>query len=187
MRETRGDGGRAAFDRWTDDNDSYLYLRAFLHFDPQQMTDLSTDRQMLSSRGDTGDKWQSGRRGVGCRWRVKMEGIDGRRKVTQVELSWCWGDTYTHRLTIKNRNLSHRKNRWREMLFSVNCDSWQDEIDVVQPPNYWPQHVNMMLGTTKLLLHWSTRDKKPKVKQRQQACSPARPTVCNSCWFCMCP
>lgn len=51
-----GDFGRAGCDRWTDDNDSYLYLRAFLHFDPWQMTDLSTDRQMLSSTGDTGDK-----------------------------------------------------------------------------------------------------------------------------------
>lgn len=42
-REMGGDGGRAGFDRWKDDNDSYLYVRAFLHFDPWQTTDLSTD------------------------------------------------------------------------------------------------------------------------------------------------
>lgn len=39
--------GGLAFDRWTDDDDGYLYLRAFLHFDPWQMIDLATHGQML--------------------------------------------------------------------------------------------------------------------------------------------
>lgn len=33
-----------------------LYLTAVLHFDPRQMSDISTCRQTLSSAGDPGDK-----------------------------------------------------------------------------------------------------------------------------------
>lgn len=44
-----------------------LYLRAVLHFDPCQVSDLSTARPTLSSAGDPGDKWQQAGHAWGCR------------------------------------------------------------------------------------------------------------------------
>lgn len=104
--EGGGDGGRAGSDRWTDDNDSYLFLRAFLHFDPWQMTDLSTGRQMLSSTGDTGDEWQSGRRdacgGRRSTWRIQA----GRESdLSESEVMWA-------RKQEKFQEIDGSKNGW---------------------------------------------------------------------------
>lgn len=53
---------------------------SFLHFDPWQMTDLSTDSQMLLSVGGTSNKWQPGTRGgsggVKIEWPVHIDNGD---------------------------------------------------------------------------------------------------------------
>lgn len=71
--------GGLAFDRWRDDDDGYLYLRAFLHFDPRQMIDLPTQGQMLPSTRDTGDKRLGDGMRVGAETEVMFEG------------RWWWG------------------------------------------------------------------------------------------------
>lgn len=52
-----GEGGGVQTGEWmTVVAPALLYLTAELHFDPRQMSDISTCRQTLSSAGDPGDK-----------------------------------------------------------------------------------------------------------------------------------
>lgn len=79
-----GDSGRAGFDRWKDDNAIYLYMSLSTLW--YTADDWFSNRQMLSSTGDTGDKWLSGRRDACVGGGVRWSGTS--RMYRQVKLRW---------------------------------------------------------------------------------------------------